>query len=41
VVGRDVFFGAGITFTDDDLKTLFFVAGSSLGGATSSGSGVR
>jgi phospholipid/cholesterol/gamma-HCH transport system substrate-binding protein len=41
VVGRDVFFGAGITFTDDDLKTLFMVAGSSVGAATSSGSGVR
>lgn len=31
VVGRDVFFGGGITFTDDDLKTLFFVGGSSVG----------
>jgi len=39
--GRDVFFGGGISFTDDDLKTLFLVGGSSIGAATSSGSGVR
>lgn len=32
-IGQDVFFGGGIMFTDDDLKTLFGVAGSSLSGA--------
>jgi phospholipid/cholesterol/gamma-HCH transport system substrate-binding protein len=36
VVGRDVFFGAGITFTDEDLKTIFLGAGSAVGGAASS-----
>jgi len=36
VVGRDVFFGGGMTFTDDDLKTIFFTAGSAIGGAASS-----
>jgi phospholipid/cholesterol/gamma-HCH transport system substrate-binding protein len=39
VVGRDVFFGAGIAFTDDDLKTIFLSAGSAVGSAASSGSG--
>ena len=35
-IGNDVFFGGGIVFTDDDLKALISVAGSSLsGGATS------
>jgi phospholipid/cholesterol/gamma-HCH transport system substrate-binding protein len=35
-IGNDVFFGGGIVFTDDDLKALFSVAGSSVsGGATS------
>lgn len=29
VIGRDVFFGAGIFFTDQDLKTLFGAAGGS------------
>ena len=38
-VGRDVFFGGGITFTDDDLKTLVSIGGSALGGATSSSGG--
>jgi len=37
VVGRDVFFGGGLAFTDDDLKTIFLTAGSALGGAASSG----
>jgi phospholipid/cholesterol/gamma-HCH transport system substrate-binding protein len=32
--GRDVFGGAMLRFTDDDLKTLLFVAGSALSGAT-------
>jgi len=40
-VGRDVFFGGGVTFTDDDLKTLFLVGGSALGSATSSSGGAR
>ncbi len=35
-LGNDVFFGGGIVFTDDDLKAIISVAGSSLsGGATS------
>ncbi len=35
-IGNDVFFGGGIVFTDDDLKAIISVAGSSLsGGATS------
>ena len=35
-IGNDIFFGGGIVFTDDDLKALFSVAGSSVsGGATS------
>ena len=34
-LGNDVFIGAGIIFTDDDLKTLFGAAGSALSGATS------
>jgi phospholipid/cholesterol/gamma-HCH transport system substrate-binding protein len=37
-IGRDVFFGGGLTFTDDDLKTIFMMAGSAIGGLTSSGS---
>jgi phospholipid/cholesterol/gamma-HCH transport system substrate-binding protein len=35
VIGRDVFFGGGVTFTDEDLKILFLSLGSSLGSATS------
>ena len=36
-IGQDVFFGGGITFTDDDLKTLFGVGGGTvLAGAASS-----
>jgi phospholipid/cholesterol/gamma-HCH transport system substrate-binding protein len=35
-IGQDIFFGGGIVFTDDDLKALISVAGSSLSsGATS------
>jgi phospholipid/cholesterol/gamma-HCH transport system substrate-binding protein len=35
-IGNDVFFGGGIVFTDEDLKSLIGAAGSSLsGGATS------
>jgi phospholipid/cholesterol/gamma-HCH transport system substrate-binding protein len=37
-IGRDVFFGGGLTFTDDDLKTIFLMAGSAIGGLTSSSS---
>jgi phospholipid/cholesterol/gamma-HCH transport system substrate-binding protein len=33
--GRDVFFGGGVVFTDDDLKTLFSIGGSAVSGATS------
>ncbi|HEY7726604.1 MAG TPA: MlaD family protein [Anaeromyxobacteraceae bacterium] len=40
-IGRDVFVGGGLVFTDDDLKTLFLVGGSAVSGATSSGGGVR
>jgi phospholipid/cholesterol/gamma-HCH transport system substrate-binding protein len=36
VVGRDIFFGGGLTFTDDDLKTLFLGAGSAVGSAATS-----
>ena len=32
-IGQDVFFGGGIMFTDDDLKTLFTIAGSGRSGA--------
>jgi len=32
-VGRDVFVGAGVSFTDDDLKALFVGAGSAAGAA--------
>jgi len=32
-IGRDVFFGGGLMFTDDDLKTLLGVAGASVGSA--------
>ena len=35
-VGRDVFFGGGVVFTDDDLKTLLSVGGSAVSGAASS-----
>ena len=35
-IGQDLFFGGGIVFTDDDLKTLFGVAGSSVSGASTS-----
>ena len=28
-IGRDIFFGGGLVFTDDDLKTLFGIGGSS------------
>jgi phospholipid/cholesterol/gamma-HCH transport system substrate-binding protein len=40
-IGRDMFLGGGLVFTDDDLKTLFLVGGSAVSGATSSGGGVR
>jgi len=35
-VGQDVFFGAGIVFTDDDLKSIISVGGSALSGAATS-----
>jgi len=35
VIGRDVFFGGGLTFTDDDLKTIFLTTGSAIGSAAS------
>ncbi|HTP52434.1 MAG TPA: MlaD family protein [Anaeromyxobacteraceae bacterium] len=35
-VGRDVFVGAGVSFTDDDLKALFVGAGSAAGAAAAS-----
>jgi phospholipid/cholesterol/gamma-HCH transport system substrate-binding protein len=35
-VGQDMFFGGGITFTDEDLKTLFTIGGSGLSGAATS-----
>jgi phospholipid/cholesterol/gamma-HCH transport system substrate-binding protein len=34
-VGRDVFFGGGVVFTDDDLKTLLSVGGGAVGGVSS------
>ena len=34
-VGQDVFFGGGIVFTDDDLKSLMSVAGGAASGAAS------
>ncbi len=36
-LGSDVFFGGGVVFTDDDLKTIFGVAGSTASSAASSG----
>jgi phospholipid/cholesterol/gamma-HCH transport system substrate-binding protein len=33
--GQDIFFGGGIAFTDDDIKTLISGAGSGVGSATS------
>jgi phospholipid/cholesterol/gamma-HCH transport system substrate-binding protein len=35
-IGQDVFFGGGVVFTDDDLKSIFGVGGSSLSGAATS-----
>jgi phospholipid/cholesterol/gamma-HCH transport system substrate-binding protein len=32
-IGRDIFFGGGVVFTDDDLKTLLGAGGSSIAGA--------
>jgi phospholipid/cholesterol/gamma-HCH transport system substrate-binding protein len=37
-IGNDVFFGGGLVFTDDDLKTLFSLIGGSAGTAASSAS---
>jgi phospholipid/cholesterol/gamma-HCH transport system substrate-binding protein len=37
-IGQDVFFGGGLVFTDDDLKTLFSLAGGSAGTAAASSS---
>ncbi len=34
-IGQDIFFGAGIVFTDDDLKALITVAGSTIAGGAS------
>jgi phospholipid/cholesterol/gamma-HCH transport system substrate-binding protein len=34
-VGRDVFFGGGVVFTDDDLKTLISIGGGAVSGAGS------
>jgi phospholipid/cholesterol/gamma-HCH transport system substrate-binding protein len=39
VICRDVFFGGGLTFTDDDLKTIFLTTGSAIGSATSQSGG--
>src|SRR6266568_2706965 len=35
-VGQDVFFGGGIVFTDEDLKAIFSIGGSSFSGAATS-----
>ncbi|HET7754971.1 MAG TPA: MlaD family protein [Anaeromyxobacteraceae bacterium] len=35
-VGRDVFFGGGVVFTDDDLKTLLSIGGSAVSSAAGS-----
>jgi phospholipid/cholesterol/gamma-HCH transport system substrate-binding protein len=40
-IGRDVFFGGGLVFTDDDLKTLLGLAGSSAGTVATSSSSSR